>query len=159
MSENVQTGFYDIVKLCQGGLVLNLPAYDSSSIDKRVEIPYNISKVRVPRQFALGIFVNGTLQKMYEEGYFKVEPVAAFEKEIATIFAPVDNKKKVANDTEIVDALKKNNRITVKKYVEESEVNRNNLILLARKNIGDLSTSMIKDLEQMLGVELMVENE
>ena len=85
--------------------------------------------------------------------------IKIFFKEIATIFSPVDNKKKVADDAEIVEALKKNNRIAVKKYVEESEVNRNNLILLVRKNIGDLSTSMIKDLEQMLGVELMVENE
>ena len=159
MSENVQTGFYDIVKLCKGSLVLNLPAYDSSSIDRRVEIPYGVSKIRVPSKYALGVFVNGTLQKMYEEGYFKVEPVAAFEKEAANIFAPIDNKKKVVVEEDILNALRKNNRVLIKKFIEESEVNRNNLIVLARENIGDLSTSMIKDLETMLGVELTVENE
>ena len=33
--------FYDIVKLCRGGLILNLPAYDSSLPDRRVEFGYN----------------------------------------------------------------------------------------------------------------------
>jgi hypothetical protein len=37
--------------------------------------------------------------------------------------------------------------------------NRQKIITLARANIGNLSTSMVRDLEKILAVELTVENE
>jgi hypothetical protein len=159
MAEATQnTGYYDIVKLCKGGLVLNMPAFDSSAINRRVEFKYNIDKIRVPRTFALGIFVDGTLERMYKNGYFKVEPAKQFEKEVADIFFPVEDKVEVADDATIKNALLKGDRKTIKKLLED-DVNRENIIIIARENIGELSTSMIKDVESYLGVELTVENE
>lgn len=159
MADNAQTGFYDIVKLCKGGLVLDLPAFDSSSINRVVRISHDVQKVRVPRTYALGVFLDPTLERMYKQGYFKVEPVTTFEKDAATVFMPVEDKMVVATEEQIKTALLKNNRVTIKKLIEENDVNKHNIIIIARELIGDLSTSMIKDLETILGVELTVENE
>ena len=151
-------GTYDIVKLCKGGLVLNLPAYDSSAINRRVEIPNGTNKVRVPRTFALGVFVDPTLDQMYKDGYFTIEPKAEYEKEVASIFAPVEETVAIATDEEILKALKSGNRVKVRGWLDTT-VNKEKVIVLARENIGDISTSMIADLEKALGVELVVDGE
>lgn len=157
--DNKTTGFYDIVKLCKGGLVLNLPAFDASVPNKVVDIAWNVQKVRVPRALALGIFTDGTLEQMYKQGYFKVEPVVQFEKEVAEIFFPVEDKVTIIPDEDIVAALTKGNRSVIKKIVEDGGVNKDKVIILARENIDNISTSMIRDLEKILQVELVVENE
>lgn len=159
MENRVNPGFYDIIKLCKGGLSLNMPAYDSSSINRVVNIDYNVSKIRVPRVYALGVFVDAALERMYKEGYFRIEPAATFEKEVAEIFFPVENKAEVVSDETIKDYLLKGNRAKIKELVTTNTVAKDSIIILARENIGDLSTSMIKDLEKLLGVELVVEDE
>ena len=156
---NTAPSFYEIVKLCKGGLTLDLPAFDSSAQNRVVTIDWNVNKIRIPRQYALGIFVDGTLQKMYEEGYFTVEPAATFTKEVAEIFYPVENKVNVASDEEILMALKKGDRVKIKKIVESGVVNKDKVIVLARENIGLISTSMVRDLEKLLSVELVVDGE
>ena len=63
-------------------------------------------------------------------------------------------------DTEkLKDYLLKGNRTKIKELITNNSVARDNIILLVRENIGDLSTSMIKDLEKILDVELVVEDE
>lgn len=160
MAENIQvTGFYDLIKNCRGGLILNLPAFDSSAINRRVEFNYNVDKIRVPRIYALGIFIDSTLEQMYKSGMFRIEPAELFEKEISKIFSPIEDKIEVINTNEIKNYLLKGNRAKIKELITTNEVAKDNIIIIARENIGDLSTSMIRDLENMLGVELVVENE
>lgn len=159
MTDRQTVGFYDLIKNCKGGLVLNLPAFDSSSINRRVEFKWNVDKIRVPRVYALGIFVDGTLERMYKEGMFRVEPANIFEKEVAEIFFPVENKAEVIDTEKLKDYLLKGNRTKIKELITNNPVARDNIILLVRENIGDLSTSMIKDLEKILDVELVVEDE
>lgn len=159
MTDKQTVGFYDLIKNCKGGLVLNLPAFDSSSINRRVEFKWNVDKIRVPRVYALGIFVDGTLERMYKEGMFRVEPANIFEKEVAEIFFPVENKAEVIDTEKLKEYLLKGNRTKIKELITNNPVARDNIILLVRENIGDLSTSMIKDLEKILDVELMIEDE
>ena len=158
MMEKVN-GFYEIVKLYKGGLSLDMPAFDVSVNNRKVVIPWDVKKVRIPRVFALGIYTDGTLQRMYEEGYFKVEPAAEFQKEVAEIFAPVENKPNVVEESVVLDYLLKGNRAAVRKLIEQNDVNKENVILLARENIDRISTSMVRDLEKILSVELIIENE
>ena len=152
-------GFYDIVKLYPGSLSLDLPAFDASSNNRKVRIAWNVNKVRVPKQFALGIFIDGTLTRMYEQGYFKVEPAAQFEKEVESIYYPVEERVNIIDDEKIVNALLKGDRVTIKNIMSSGDVNRQKVIVLARENIDSLSTSMVRDLEKILNVELVVENE
>ena len=159
MTDKQTVGFYDLIKNCKGGLVLNLPAFDSSSINRRVEFKWNVDKIRVPRVYALGIFVDGTLERMYKEGMFRVEPANIFEKEVAEIFFPVENKAEVIDTEKLKEYLLKGNRTKIKELITNNPVARDNIILLVRENIGDLSTSMIKDLEKILAVELVVDDE
>lgn len=156
--ENSKNGFYDIVRLCKGGLTLDIPTFDSSLNNKIVDIPWNIEKVRVPRAYALGIFVDSNLEKMYKDGYFTVEPNADFEKEVADLFAPVEDKVNVIDDKTIISYLTKGNRMAVKEMLKD-DVNRSKLIVTARENIGIISTSMVKFLEETLNIELMVEDD
>ena len=158
MMEKVN-GFYEIVKLYKGGLSLDMPAFDVSVNNRKVVIPWDVKKVRIPRVFALGIYTDGTLQRMYEEGYFKVEPAAEFQKEVAEIFAPVENKPNIVEESIVLDYLLKGNRAAVRKLIEQNDVNKENVILLARENIDRISTSMVRDLEKILSVELIIENE
>lgn len=157
MAENKT--FYDIVKQYKGGLTLIMPSYDSTLPNKTVTIPYNVDRVRVPATFALGIYVDGALQQMYEQGYFKIEPEAAFKAEIAKVFAPVEDFAKIETDPQILEALKKGNRVKIKTLVEASEVNRENVLEIARVNKGDIPTSMIQYIEELFGVELTVDGE
>lgn len=157
--DNKTTGFYDIVKLCKGGLSLNLPAFDASTPNRTIDIAWNIDKVRVPRVLALGVFVDGTLERMYKEGYFRIEPAAQFEKEVAEIFFPVEDKVEIVEDKIILEAFQKGNRTAIKKIIESGDVNKDKVIVLARENIDSISGSMVRDLEKILNVELVVENE
>ena len=152
-------GFYELVKLCKGGLSLNMPAFDASANDKLVSIPWNVQKVRIPRIYALGIFTDATLQSMYEKGYFRIEPAAEFEKDVASIFAPVEDKVEVIADETIMNYLVKGNRAAIKKLIEDNDVNRLNTISLAREHISEIPTSMVRDLEKILSVELIIEND
>lgn len=157
MAENTQ--FYDIVKQCKGGLTLQLSAFDSTVNDRTVYIPHNVEKVRVPRVYALGIFTNGTLERMYKEGKFTIEPAKQFKAEVAEIFFPVEKEPVIVKNDEIKTLLIKGNRNKIRELINENDTMRHNIIVIARENIGDLSTSMVKDLEQMLQVELAIENE
>lgn len=152
-------GFYEIVKNFKGGLALDLPAFDASLNNRIINIPWDVKKVRVPRAYALGIFTDGTLQRMYEEGYFSIEPAADFKKDVEEVFAPVQNRVEIADEKLILDYLVKGNRVAIKKLIEQGDVNKDNVILVARENVGSLSTTMVKDLEKMLSIELLVENE
>ena len=157
MAENI--GFYDIIKKVKGGLGLNLPAYDMTSQPRFVEIPHNGKKVRVPRTFALGIFTDPTLERMYKNGEFTVEPAKQFEAEVAEIFYPVTDKVEMIADEEIVKMLKQGNRLGIKKALEENPACRDNIVILTRENIGDIPSSMVKDLSTMFQVELEIEDE
>lgn len=154
-----QMNFYDIVKHCRGSLTLVLPAYDMSSQPREVRIDHNLKKVRVPRVFALGVFANPTLESMYKEGMFTVEPAQKFQTEIAEIFYPIENQVEATSDKEIITMLKQGNRIGIKKVLESGTTNRDNVIILARNNIGEISLSMIDFLNDILQVELQIEND
>lgn len=154
-----QAVFYDIVKTCPGGLNLDLPAYDSTAPNRKINIPFNIQKVRVPRVFALGIFVDGTLERMYKKGYFRVEPAKQFEAEVAALFFPVEDKEPVISEKDALDLLVKGNRVRIRELVESNEVARMTILAVAQEHIGDISSSMIADLEKMLGTELQVADE
>ena len=151
--------FYDIVKKCKGGLSLKFPAFDGSMNDRIVRLPYNVDRVRVARSYALGTFIDATLTRLYTNGYFTIEPAAEFKKDYTEVFAPVKNMVEIADDQTILEYLMKGNRVAIKKLIEEGGVNRDNVIKLARANINSLATSMVKDLEKMLSVELIVEGE
>lgn len=151
-----QNVFYDIVKLKPGALSLDLPAYDTSTQNRHVFIPYDVQKVRVPRVHALGIFVDGTLERMYKEGYFRVEPAKQFEAEVAAIFFPVEDKVDVISEKEALELLVKGNRVRVKELVK-NEVNRSIILTVATAHMGEIPSSMIGDLETILGVELRVD--
>jgi hypothetical protein len=153
-----QLSFYDIVKKCKGGLSLVIPSFDLSAPERTVVIAHNIKKVRVPRAFALGIFSNPTLERMYKSGIFTVEPAKQFEAEVASIFFPIEDKVCAVPEEEILTMLKQGNRKGIRELVQGNEVNRDNVIILAREHIGDIPLSMIDDLNKILGVELQIEN-
>lgn len=156
MAENI--GFYDIIKKTKGSLTLNLPAYDMTSQPRRVHIPYNSKKVRVPRTFALGIFTDPVLEAAYKAGKFVVEPVKQFETEVGEIFYPVENKVVMISDEEVIKMLKQGNRMGIKKAIEDNPACRDNILILTRANIGEIPSSMVKDLSIMFGTELEVED-
>ena len=151
--------FYDIVKKYRGGLVLRLPAYDSSVQDRVINFKHNVEKIRVPRIYALGIYIDNTLLRMYQEGYFSIEPADVFledSKEINSIdIEPV----KIYSKDEILKQLKSNNRVFVKNILKENDVNRENIITIVRENIDTLPSSLIKDLEKILAVKLTIEED
>lgn len=150
--------YYDLVKNTKGGLSLIMPSFDMSTPERIVIVPYDVKKVRIPRAYALGIFTNGTLEQMYKEGKFRIEPVKQFEEEVAEVFFPVEDKVEVLPEEEIVRMLKQGNRIGIKKALEGGTTDRDNVIILARENIGDISMSMIEDMNAFLGVELQIDN-
>lgn len=154
-----QAVFYDIVKTCPGGLCLDLPAHDSTAPNRKINIPHNVQKVRVPRTFALGIFIDGTLQRMYEKGYFRVEPVKQFEADVASLFFPVEDKQAIVSDKEALELLTKGNRVKIRELIQTSEVARMTFLTVAQEHMGDIASSMISDLEKMLGTELQVDEQ
>lgn len=153
-----QLNFYDIIKTCRGNLSLILPSFDLTSQPRDVYIPHNVQKVRIPRTFALGVFTDATLENMYKKGYFRIEPAKQFEAEVAEIFYPVEDKVDIVSDEEIITMLKQGNRKAIKDLINQNDVNRDNIITLARENIDLLPTSMVKDLNVILGVELEIED-
>lgn len=159
MNNNTTPGFYDIVKLCPGGLSLNLPAYDASSNNRLVRIGWNVKQARVPKQFALGIFIDNALTRMYEQGYFKIEPEAQFKKEVEAIYFPVENAIEIIEDDVILTALLKGDRVKIKNIIASGDINVQKVITIARSNIDTISTSMVRDLEKILSVELTIEGE
>lgn len=151
--------YYDIVKKIKGGLSLTIPTFDATGVPREFFIPHDLKSIRVPRLYALGIFADPVLERLYKEGAFTVEPAAEFEKEVAEIYMPVEDKKPVIEEKTILDYLKKGNRVKVKEIVQENGLNKDKLIVITRENISEISTSMVKFLEELLGVELQVENE
>jgi hypothetical protein len=94
---------------------------------------------------------------MYKDGKFRIEPIKQFEEDVAEVFFPIENKVEIVGEEEIVKMLRGGNRVGIKKLLSENSVNRDNVILAAREHIGDIPSSMIEDLNKILGVELQVE--
>jgi predicted regulator of amino acid metabolism with ACT domain len=153
-----KTSFYDIVKHYKGSLYLNMPSYDMTTLPRKVAIPHNVKKVRVPRTNALGIFQNPALERMYKKGYFSVEPAKQFEADVAEMYMPVEDKVEIIAEEAILEMLVKGNRVAVRKALEEGGANRDNIIMVATEHIDDIPMSMISDLNKILGVELQVED-
>lgn len=153
-----KTSFYDIVKHYKGSLYLNMPSYDMTTLPRKVAIPHNVKKVRVPRTNALGIFQDPALERMYKKGYFSVEPAKQFEADVAEMYMPVEDKVEVIAEEAILEMLVKGNRVAVRKALEEGGANRDNIIMVATEHIDDIPMSMISDLNKILGVELQVED-
>lgn len=153
-----KTSFYDIVKHFKGSLYLNMPSYDMTTLPRKVVIPHNIKKVRVPRTNALGIFQDPALERMYKMGYFTVEPAKQFEADVAEMYMPVEDKVEAIAESAILEMLVKGNRVAVRKALEEGGANRDNIIMVATEHIDDIPMSMISDLNKILGVELQVED-
>ena len=74
----------------------------------------------------------------------------------------VINKDEIApeiSDAQLLDALKKGNRVAVKDYLTQHESIRDRILTIARENVDDLSGSMIKFVEDTLNVSITVEDE
>lgn len=154
MSE--QRNYYDIVKLIDGSLVLDLPAYDTSVNNKIIRFEHDTKVIKVSETHALGVITDPILERMYKGGYFKIEPEAAFLAQVEKKFYPVEAPK-AATTEQILNYLKRNNRKAIKDLVAESTVGAENVVSVATAHVDELTQSTIKFLNELLEIELVIE--
>lgn len=135
---------------------MSIPAYDNSVNEKILRFAHNTISLKVSPVHALGIITDPNLERMYKQGYFKVEPEKEFKAEVEKVFYPVETAVIFDRDS-ILTFMLKNNRKALKDLIVENPVNRENVIDVARENIENLSQSTIKFLNELLKVELVIE--
>lgn len=112
------TTIYTIKKLVPGGLCLHLQSFDMTSGPLNIEIAFNETNKSVPRKYALNILQDGTLKRMYEEGYFTVEPKKEFEEDCKINVNPDIISSNLPTKEEIKLNILKGNVVKLKSYFE-----------------------------------------
>lgn len=149
---------YSFVKNVSGSLAMNLYTFDMS-ISRKFVIPYNVSKIVVPHNFALGLFVSPDALDMFKQGFFTVENFDNLAKEaIEKGLCASEDYPTIASLIQIEQMVLTNNTVKIKKLLSnKNSVEINNLINFAREHYGKLNQTNKNLIEQECGVELEVE--
>lgn len=149
---------YSFVKNVRGSLAIDLYTFDMS-IKRQFSIPYNISKVVVPYNFALGLFVSPEALNMLSMGFFTVEDFDTLVKEaIEKGLCASEDYPQIASLIQVEQMILTNNTVKIKKLLaNKNAVEIGNLINFAREHYGKLNQTNKNLIEQECGVELEVE--
>jgi len=150
---------FTFIKNVKGSLSIKLSSYDMMLPEKIFTIAYNVDKISIPEQYALGLFVSSGALHQYQSGFFKVENMEDLEKAASMIGLFVEPMESQAKDQkEIVEMLKNNDVASLEKVIENGNaVDMKNLIVIARQEFDSLSKSVIEKIEKACGVELEIE--
>ena len=149
---------YSFVKNVSGSLAINLYTYDMM-VNRKFTIPYNVSKIVIPHNFALGLFVSPEALSLFKAGFFTVDNYNELVKEaIEKGLCAAEDHPEIASLIQIEQMVVTNNTVKIRKLLaNKNSVEINNLISFARENYGKLNQTNKNLIEQECGVELEVE--
>lgn len=159
-----EQNIFKIKKNIPTNLFFTLTPYSAegiSSLNRQIYLTYRMPEAALPMDWALGIFINPSLYKMYKEGIFTfdnneallkaaIEKGLIFEEELSQF-----NIKQVNKEEEILKIIKKGNRKEILKIIEDE--GRDMVISVVSLNIDTLQYAIVQMLESILGVQLTID--
>jgi hypothetical protein len=151
--------FYTIIKVCKGGLVLDIPDYKGQYANKMIKFTYREEKKMVNRNYALGILADPVLSDMFKAGkYFTIDPLKDFLADAKELMLDTGAAPEKVNYKEIDSALRNNNQAKIKNYLKDPKYPEI-IIERAEAMFDNLSTGMINFLNKELNISLGKEEE
>ena len=160
MSETAKT--FTIIKTVPSTVLFYLSPISNQSLRKEIYLTNQMPRQSLPLDWALGIFLDNSLYKMYKDGVFTFsdnkgiieaakEAGVFFDEELD--FTPV----KEDNTNKILAVLKSGVRADILKTIKESgdELVKDVVI----KNINDLTTGVITMLENYWHIQLTMDGQ
>lgn len=150
---------FTFIKNIKGGLTINLSSYDMMLPNRNFTIPYNIEKVSIPEQYALGLFVSESALQQFKDGYFTIEHFEELEQMAQTIglFSEIEQAKILSKD-EIATCLAEKDVEKVDEIIARCNyIEMTNLVVCAREIIDSLPKNIIDKIGNACGVDLEIE--
>lgn len=153
--------YFIVTKTIPGEVYFELSPIDNSEQHRIINLTEAAPTVRLPHNWALGIFLNPIAFKMFQRGLFTFNDVdaavkAAYEEQVyfgeELDFAPV----KVEINKEVLEALKSGKKNEIMKYLA-SDTDKSRVLTVAHDHINELTQGVISLLEKELGVQLIVD--
>lgn len=149
---------YSFVKNVRGSLSFPLYNYDMT-VKRGFTIAHNITKIVVPHQFALGLFVTPSALQQFKNGYFTIENFKDLVKDaMEKGLCAEEEYPDIASLIEIEQMVTTNNTVKIRKLLsKKNPIEISNLISFAKEHYGKLNQTNKNLIEQECGVELEVE--
>lgn len=154
--------YYVITKSRPGNVYIELHPISNASQQRIIKLTDQMPSTRLPKDWALGVFLDANVFELYKKGYFtfgnKTDEIKAAaieegvffgdEEELAAISDVGDKGKKIltvlkgGKRTEIIDIIKADPEAVV---------------MVARDNVNDLTTGVINLIEEQLKVQIRID--
>lgn len=150
---------FTFIKNVKGGLSIKLSSYDMMLPERVFTIPYNVDRIAIPEQYALGLFISEDALNAYKGGSFKVENMEELEKAASMVgFFAEPVEVSTLSKEELQEVITKGDLSKLDEIIDrQNYVEFTNMIVIARENIDSLQKNVIDKIEQACGVELEVE--
>lgn len=161
-TETTNKKFYVIVKTVPGNVFFSLSPIDNSNQTRVIKLTDEMPKARLPRNWALGVFLNQPVFRMFEKGVFTFEELDtivadAIQEQVYFGDKQLDFKAAEPNTTQIIEnILKEGNKDKIDELFRKHR--RDSVMVIAKNILSQLTMETIKMLEERTGIQLVVEN-
>lgn len=150
---------FSFVKNVKGGLSFELDSYDMTLPRKTFSIPYNVDKIVVPEQYALGLFISEDALQAFEQGYFTVDQYEELERMGEAIgLTAARTPRHVYTGAEITKAVVTGDMAVLDDILNSTNpIDISNLMVIVNSMMDQIPGGVISKIENACGVDLRVE--
>ncbi len=155
--------FYTITKTVPGSIYFELSPIDNSQLSKIVKLTPSTPSARFPLSWVLGVFADPSVYKMFEQGAFTFkeldEVLKMAQEEQLILDNELDFKPTTVDFEDQILIMLKGGKA---KEIKEFAVDKNKeeiLLSIAQKHVGELTTNVIKWLENNFKCQLMIDED
>lgn len=159
----MENKYFIITKTIPGEVYFELSPIDNTEQRRVVKLTEAAPTIRLPYNWALGVFLNPIVYKMFQRGIFTFNDVdtvlkAAYEEQVyfdeKLDFEPAQPK---VND-DVLTALKSGKKDTILKLMK-TETDKSRVLTVAHDHMDELTQGVISFLEKELNVQLIIDEE
>lgn len=155
--------YFILTKTIPGQIYFDLSPIDNSDQHRVIKLTNEAPTARLPKNWALGVFLNPTAFKMFEKGLFTFNELDTvmqlaqdeqvyFGEELDFAPAPLSIEK------DILEALLSGKKDQINAFMTTS-TDKQRVLTVANDNIQQLTKGVISFLEKELGVQLVIDDE
>lgn len=153
--------YYVITKTKPGNVYFELHPISNADLKRMIKLTDKMPSTRLPKDWALGIFLDGEVFSLYKKGYISFGDKSSEIKKAAIdegVYFGTEEELAVINATdktkEILDALKNSKRSAIIDFINKDP---QTVALIAREHLEELSTGVVGLVEEKLKVQIKVD--
>lgn len=152
--------YYVLTKTRPGDLYITLRPISDTNQMRVIKLTSQMPSTRLPKDWALGVFLDADVFAFYQKGYFtfgnKTDELIKAAVESGVYFGDEEIKDHSDKQDKVLKALKDEKRTEIISFIKQDP---ELVAMVARENVGELKTNVVRLVEDQLGIQLQVDGE